>query len=146
MACSRNSLFSASRVGFISLLSVLSSTLLVPTASAQPSPAVAREVETQPFVAQVRRLVQAMEVLGEPFSAAELRALENAINARDGNEVRKIQGILDAQVFFAVTINPEMRVSVGPGAASTGTGRARMAAISGEGRQINRAPLHRCSP
>lgn len=117
MARSRNARFAASRVGLIPSLLVLSATLLVETAWAQPSPVVAREVELQPFMAQGRRLVQAMEFLGEPFSATELLALEDAFNARDGDAIKKIEAVLDARALFAVTINPEMRVSVSAGQA-----------------------------
>ena len=92
-------------------------TVVVQTASAQPSSEIAREVEKQPFVAQVRRLIQAMDFLGEPFSAAEMRALETAFNTNDGDAVQKIQAVLDARALFAVTINPEMRVRVSAGQA-----------------------------
>ena len=117
MSRSRNSRFAASRVGIISMLVMVAAMLLVQTASAQPSSVVAREVEKQPFVAQVRRLIQAMEFLGEPFSAAEMHELETAINTSDGDAVHKIQAVLDAHALFAVTINPELRVRVSAGQA-----------------------------
>src|SRR5262245_30012005 len=75
-------------------------------------------VETQPLVAQVRRLLDAMEYLGEPFSAGERERLEAAANVSD--EARAIddtQRILDARCLVSVRINPESRVSVERGAA-----------------------------
>jgi len=57
------------------------------------------EVEVQPFAAQVRRLVEAMEYLGEPLSQAERQALERA--AGDENEARGVAGmreVLDAPI------------------------------------------------
>jgi hypothetical protein len=76
------------------------------------------EVEPQPFVAQVRRLVEAMEYLGEPFSAEDRRALERA--AADENAARGVaamQNVLDRRVLLRVEISPESRVKVTRGSA-----------------------------
>ncbi|HEY9285049.1 MAG TPA: CehA/McbA family metallohydrolase [Pyrinomonadaceae bacterium] len=70
-------------------------------------------VEAQPFVAQVRRLVETMEYLGEPFSAEDVRALERA--AEDENAARGVvamQRVLDRHVLLRVEISPESRVRV----------------------------------
>ena len=75
-------------------------------------------VESQPFVAQVRRLVEAMEYLGEPFSAEDRRALERA--AEDADAARGIaamQSVLDRRVLLRVEISPESRVKVARGQA-----------------------------
>jgi hypothetical protein len=76
------------------------------------------QVELQPLVAQVRRIVEAMDYLGEPFSLADKQALEHA--ADDENEARAlltIQNVLDRRALLNVSISPESRVSVTRGAA-----------------------------
>lgn len=77
-----------------------------------------REVEAQPFVAQARRLVEALEQLGEPFSPEDRRALERA--AEDTDAVRGVaamQEVLDRRVLLRVVISPESRVKVERGRA-----------------------------
>jgi hypothetical protein len=81
------------------------------TVSTRAAPLPVVEVEAQPFVAHVRRVTQAMELLGEPFTENERRALETALNTSGPDAMRELQTMLDARVLFAVTINPEMRVS-----------------------------------
>lgn len=95
-----------------SLLSVLSLNSL---AAALP---IVGEVEWQPFVAQVRRLIEATDYLGAPFSAADKTALNTAMASPDHPAaVVKLQEILDRYALFGVNINPEMRVKVAQGAA-----------------------------
>ncbi len=76
------------------------------------------EVEPQPFVAQVRRLIEAMEYLGEPFSAEDRRALERAAEDTDAARgVAAMQNVLDRRVLLRVEISPESRVKVTRGSA-----------------------------
>lgn len=71
------------------------------------------EVEWQPFVAQVRRVIEATDYLGAPFSAADKAALNTAMESPDHPAaVVKLQQILDRSALFGVHINPEMRVKV----------------------------------
>lgn len=65
-------------------------------------------VERQPLAAQVERIVQALELTGEPF--AEKAALAGA-------SVEKIQAILDKHCLVGLEINPEARVKVQQGPA-----------------------------
>lgn len=65
-------------------------------------------VERQPLAAQVERIVQALELTGEPF--AEKAALAGA-------SVTKIQEILDKHCLVGLEINPEARVKVQQGPA-----------------------------
>jgi hypothetical protein len=90
--------------------------LAASVASAQTLPIV-REVEPQPFIAQVRRLIEASDYLGSPFSAAEKSGLDQATQRGDAAAVEKIQAALDAHCLFGVTINPENRVKVAQGPA-----------------------------
>ena len=74
------------------------------------------EVEWQPFVAQVRRLIEATDYLGAPFSAADKAALNAAMESPDHKAaVAKLQETLDHYALFGVHINPEMRVKVAQG-------------------------------
>jgi hypothetical protein len=75
-------------------------------------------VESQPLIAQVKRLVEAMDYLGVPISSADKQALENAFNATDGKQTStRIQAILDKYCLLDVHINPESRVKVAKGPA-----------------------------
>ncbi|MEN9574027.1 MAG: hypothetical protein RL514_1882 [Verrucomicrobiota bacterium] len=74
------------------------------------------EVEWQPFVAQVRRLIEATDYLGTPFSATDKAALNTAMDSADHKAaVAKLQETLDRYALFGVHINPEMRVKVAQG-------------------------------
>ena len=74
------------------------------------------EVEWQPFVAQVRRVIEATDYLGAPFSAVDKAALNAAMESADYKAaVVKLQEILDRYTLFGVHINPEMRVKVAAG-------------------------------
>jgi hypothetical protein len=69
--------------------------------------------EIQPLIAQVRRLVDAMEYLGEPFAAADQERINVAASMTDGaRALDEIQRILDPQCLVSVRINPESRISV----------------------------------
>jgi hypothetical protein len=105
---------------------VLGCVLAVLIAVGMPSSAsskrpVARRVEVvelQPFAAQARRVAEALELLGEPLSAADARALERA--EEDADEARgaaAIEKVLDRRALVHVQISPESRVSVTRGAA-----------------------------
>ncbi len=98
-------------VGFTSLF------LLAPTVPGAALP-IEKNVDWQPFAAQVNRLIEAQDYLGSPFSAEEGKAMAAVIqqgDAKTGSE--KLQEILDRHCLFGVTINPEMRVKVALGAA-----------------------------
>src|SRR6267143_1036923 len=70
--------------------------------------------DAQPLAANVSRLGQALEFLGAPLETQISRDLQTAASARDAV---RLQTLLDAQVLFVVTINPESRVKVQRGAA-----------------------------
>ncbi|HEY0173628.1 MAG TPA: CehA/McbA family metallohydrolase [Pyrinomonadaceae bacterium] len=109
----------AIRVALPALMSALLSWLCLlcaaPRASAGPQ---SDEVEAQPFVAQARRLVEAMEYLGEPFSPEDRRAIERAAEDEDtARGVAAMQSVLDRRVLLRVEISPESRVRVARGRA-----------------------------
>jgi hypothetical protein len=70
----------------------------------------AQDGSLQPFLAQIRRLVQAMKFLGQPFTTAE----ENALSKKTRADAL---AVLDRRSLIEVHINPEARVSVTRGAA-----------------------------
>ena len=75
-------------------------------------------VAWQPLRAQVRRLIEATDYLGVPFSTAEKNAIESAMKAKDPEYgSSQIQAILDQHCLYLVNINPEMRVKVAQGPA-----------------------------
>jgi len=72
-------------------------------------------VEGQPLAANVRRVLQALDLLGQPLPASEHTALEAAAKDRDHS---RLQSLLDKHVLLVVAINPESRVKVGRGPAA----------------------------
>jgi hypothetical protein len=99
------------------LHSVLLTLSLALTTRAATVPVV-EDVELQPLAAQARRLIEATDYLGEPFSNAEKAALQRALNSTDAaGAARVIQETLDRHCLFLVTINPEMRVKGAQGPA-----------------------------
>ncbi|MFO0904508.1 MAG: CehA/McbA family metallohydrolase, partial [Pirellulales bacterium] len=78
-------------------------------------------VEAQPLKAQVRRVVEALEFLGEPLDAERRTAFDQALAQTDDVEaVAAIQKALDPLAIAEVNVNPESRVKVrrGPAAAT----------------------------
>jgi hypothetical protein len=68
-------------------------------------------VEFQPLAAQVTRVIQTLEMIGEPLPAGDAQQL------RDAKTVEQIQRILDKHCLAGVDINPESRVKVQQGPA-----------------------------
>lgn len=67
-----------------------------------------KKVDLQPLAQQVRRLHQALKLLGEPLSRAEVDALNKA-NRDKEKGVEAIQGILDKRCLFGIHIAPTDR-------------------------------------
>ncbi|HXI43370.1 MAG TPA: hypothetical protein VNH83_25545, partial [Bryobacteraceae bacterium] len=87
-------------------------------ASAQQLPVI-EKVDHQPLAAQVSRLLEALDVLGDPLPAgetADLKRLAGAPSDR-AQAVTQIQKILDSHCLVGVEINPESRVKVQEGPA-----------------------------
>src|SRR5688572_7372245 len=82
------------------------------------APALAKDVEFQPFSAQATRVAEAMESLGSPMARGDREALEAASKEADPDRgIAAIQQVLDKYCLALVTINPESRVKVARGAA-----------------------------
>jgi hypothetical protein len=116
--------FKASSLGLVCALAALNAVAgsSASSASLKPRPAHARTsgeaLELQPLAAQARRVAEALELLGEPFSEADVRAIERASeDADESRALASIQGVLDRRALVNVNISPESRVSVTRGAA-----------------------------
>lgn len=71
------------------------------------------DVEQQPLVSATGRLIEALDYVGAPLSAADKQALADAMQSTDAAaSIRAIQKVLDPYCLAGVTINPESRVSV----------------------------------
>ncbi len=77
----------------------------------------AADVEPQPFLASVKRVVEASDYLGSPFSADEKATVAACLAEHDESAVNKAMALLDAHCLFVVNINPEQRVKVAAGRA-----------------------------
>jgi hypothetical protein len=96
---------------------LLTSAILTPRAPGA-EPEIVSDVEWQPVAAQVRRLIEATDYLGSPFTDPDKAALQTALSSADGKAaLRSVQGVLDRYCLFDVHINPEMRVKVAQGPA-----------------------------
>ncbi|MDR3633770.1 MAG: CehA/McbA family metallohydrolase [Isosphaeraceae bacterium] len=79
------------------------------------------DVEFQPLAAQARRVVEALDQLGQPLPEASKARVERALQQADqATGVRDLQAVLDPYCLIGVEINPESRVKAvqGPAAAS----------------------------
>ncbi|HJT35967.1 MAG TPA: CehA/McbA family metallohydrolase [Pirellulales bacterium] len=75
-------------------------------------------LESQPLKAQVRRVAQALELLGSPLSKSRQEALDKVLaEPDDAAAIEKIQRVLDPLCLVGVNINPESRVKVALGSA-----------------------------
>jgi hypothetical protein len=70
-------------------------------------------VEHQPLMAQIERLIQALEFVGAPLPTEDVAQLRQLREHPDpARAVQQVQEILDRHVLFYVDINPESRVKV----------------------------------
>ncbi len=78
----------------------------------------ATTVALQPLAAQIKRLLDALQSIGEPLPAAQRAALQAAFNSHtEAAGVSSIQEVLDAYVLLNIEINPEDRVTLSRGRA-----------------------------
>jgi hypothetical protein len=104
------------------LFGQLTSILLICATSSfalsQETMPVVLKVEAQPLKAQVKRVREALALLGEPLSETESRKLDEALEEMDASKAAKaIQTVLDPRCIAYVNINPESRVKALDGSA-----------------------------
>ncbi|MDA1190165.1 MAG: CehA/McbA family metallohydrolase [Candidatus Poribacteria bacterium] len=76
------------------------------------------EVEFQPFASATHRLIDALDYIGSPLSAAERAEIDAALAATDQTSaIKRVQMTLDRHCLLGVNINPESRVKVTEGPA-----------------------------
>lgn len=95
-------------------LSLLAALVAVHFAPAADPPPVIPDVEGQPLAQNADRLLKALEFLGTPLPADDVKALAKAIADKDAKAIQKQ---LDSRVLFVVNINPEARVKAARGPA-----------------------------
>jgi len=78
-------------------------------------------VDPHPLIAQLRRVLAAIDSLSTPLNAEDMQALEAAFTlagaSRADAAIEAIQRVLDRSCLIDVHINPEMRVKVARGPA-----------------------------
>ena len=75
-------------------------------------------LELQPLLAQVRRLLEALHSLGEPFPDGDIAALTAAEHSGDATAIANaVERLLATRCLLDVRVNPEGRVSVARGPA-----------------------------
>ena len=95
-------------------------------------------VEFQPLAAQVSRVMQTLDMIGEPLPAGDARQLKEA------KTVEQIQRVLDKYCLAGVDINPESRVKVQQGPAKAELVEQGWRRFSS--RFTTRRASRRCSP
>jgi hypothetical protein len=98
-------------------LHYITTSLAIMLASVGSATAQTIDVEGQPLAANAKRLLKALEFLGQPLPADQVKAIEKAAEAQDALALQKL---LDPHALLFVHINPEERVKVkrGPAAAN----------------------------
>ncbi len=69
------------------------------------------DVEFQPLSAQIKRVIDALDLLGQPLTRDEKSKIEAAIDSTgEDAAIRTIQSVLDKHCLAGIEINPESRV------------------------------------
>lgn len=111
-ACVCRSCFSLACLGMLSF-GMLG--LLATSSSTACGQEVARlDTEGQPLAANIKRVIEALEFIGQPLSDELTKALLEAGKQRQATTLQKL---LDQHVAFVVSLNPEVRVKVQRGPA-----------------------------
>src|SRR5271157_512908 len=104
--------------GFVLLLGALVQTVGIAAARAEDLPVV-NDVDLQPLAAQIRRVVEALDILGQPLASAEKAGIDKATDSTDHKaSVQALQAIVDRHCLIAIDINPESRVKAVQGPAA----------------------------
>ena len=113
-------------------------TAIGPTSRADDLPMVL-DVEFQPLSAQVRRVVEALDMLGQPLPRrGQGQARQGDRVGRRAAAVRAIQEVLDPLCLIGVDDQPREPGQGGPGPGRARAGAARLARLPGQGPQRGR--------
>ena len=69
----------------------------------------------QPFRAQVKRIVEALQYVGAPLTISEQSALATITDGKDHDYATGAQALFNARTLAEIYINPESRVKVSSG-------------------------------
>ena len=99
--------------GAVAGLAVLLNVTMAPPLQAAVLPVV-RQIEWQPLAAQVKRVLEALDYIGSPYTGIERQAIDAALTQGDAY---LLQQRMDVRCLVGIHINPEMRVKVQQGTA-----------------------------
>jgi hypothetical protein len=103
--------------GLLATLLLLASVLTANPSRGEALPLV-KDVEFQPLSAQVKRVLEALEMLGQPLSGDDKTKIAQAVDSTGQDPaIRTIQTILDKHCLIGIEINPESRVKATQGPA-----------------------------
>jgi hypothetical protein len=106
------------RSGFVLLLGALVQTVGIGAARAENLPVV-NDVDLQPLAAQILRVVEALDILGQPLAPADKAKIDKAIDSTDQKAgVQTLQEVVDRHCLIGIDINPESRVKAAQGPAA----------------------------
>ena len=100
-------------------------------------------VEHQPFAAEVLRVLDALEITGEPLPASETAELKPLAGQNSDAAVRSLQAILDRHCLAGVNINPESRVKAQEGPAKPELAQQGRSGLGGHGLENGRTGFKR---
>jgi hypothetical protein len=101
------------------LLSVVALLAMVHSSGRAENLPIVDDVEFQPLSAQVKRVIEALEMLGQPLERDVKARLERALDSTGGEAaIRAIQNILDPNCLVGIEINAESRVKSSQGPCS----------------------------
>ena len=104
--------------GFVLLLGALVQTVGIGAARAEDLPVV-NDVDLQPLAAQILRVVEALDILGQPLAPADKAKIDKAIDSTDQRAgVQTLQEVVDRHCLIGIDINPESRVKAAQGPAA----------------------------
>ena len=104
--------------GFVLLLGALVQTVGIGAARAEDLPVV-NDVDLQPLAAQILRVVEALDILGQPLAPADKAKIDKAIDSTDQKAgVQTLQEVVDRHCLIGIDINPESRVKAAQGPAA----------------------------
>lgn len=87
--------------------------------SAADSLPLVEKVDSQPLKSNAKRVADALAFLGQPLTAAQSAALDDALaETNDAKAIKAVQTVLDSLCIAGVNINPESRVKLAAGAAA----------------------------
>src|SRR5262245_12546840 len=76
------------------------------------------DVERQPLAAQVGRLIEALDFLGDPLRAADRAAMDAAFKEMDAaKSIEGIQRVLDSYCMVSVDLKSDMEITAAAGSA-----------------------------